>query len=177
MAANAVISLLALILFVCLFYGPWQAACTDWVRQIIFERRDRLFDMAAAGKLDFASEEYKFIRRTLEGMIRFAHDLTWPRLLFFRLVRRDPRPAARPQLLEMIDRIEDLSVRKQVIYLVDECTLRLIVVMALKSIFVAPVAFVMWFIVLCSTGFKFLVRNNSIVENLSETILTEAQFT
>ena len=108
-AANAVISLLALALFVCLFYGPWQAVCTDWARQILFEKRDKLFDMAMAGKLHFASEEYKSIRRMLESMIRFAHHLTWPKLLFIKKMHRDS-DTARPQLFEMVERIQDKAV-------------------------------------------------------------------
>jgi hypothetical protein len=175
MAVNAIVSLVALVLFVCFFYGTWQAACTDWARQIIFERRDKLFDMAAAGKLSFASDEYKFVRRSFEGMIRFAHELTWPRLLFFVSLRHRLGIPHRSQLSEVVARIEDPATRKRVQDLVLESAVALIAMMALKSIVVAPLAFVMWVVALCSTGFKFVVRDNSVVKNLSETIQIESQ--
>jgi hypothetical protein len=175
-AANAVISLVALTLFVGLFYGPWQAVCTDWARQILFEKRDKLFDIAMEGKLDFASEEYKSIRRSFESMIRFAHDLTWPKLLFFRKMHRES-DMTRPPLFEMIGRIQDKAVRQEVRDLVLQSTQWLIFMMALKSMLGVAIALVMWFSVMCSSGFKYIVRRNSIVQTLSETILTEAQFT
>ena len=47
MYADALLSLLSLTLFLTAFYGPWQAVCTDWGRHVIFENRDKIFDMAA----------------------------------------------------------------------------------------------------------------------------------
>jgi hypothetical protein len=174
MAVNAFLSLLVLVLLLCFFYGPWQAACTDWARQIIFERRDKLFDLAAAGKLDFASEQYRSVRAMLEGMIRFSHELTWPRLLFHAKLRDIPD---QHPLKDIIEPIDDPIIRNQVKALAFEATLSLIIMMALKSIFVAPIAVVLCCIAVCSTGFTFIFRNNSVVRSLSETIQSVAQFT
>ena len=55
-AAEALVGLVTLAALLCLFYGPWQALCTDLSRQFIFEGRDQLFDMALAGRLDFDSD-------------------------------------------------------------------------------------------------------------------------
>lgn len=175
MAMNAVISLIVLVLFACFFYGPWQAACTDWARQIIFEKRDELFDLAAKGKLDFASDEYRTIRCALEGLIRFAHELTWPRLLLFMLLRHRLGIGEQRCLSRAIARIRDPVVREQVNDLTFEATAGLIAMMALKSIFVAPVAFIVCCVALCSSGFRYVVRDNLVVKSLSESIQTEAQ--
>src|SRR6516162_8405362 len=112
--ADAIVTLFVLLLFACLFYGPWQAVCTDLARQLVFERRDRLFDLAASNRLAFDSEEYRKIRLTLEGMIRFAHSLTWPRLLMILLFRRRTLDRdSTPRIAETIASIKDATVRKQ----------------------------------------------------------------
>jgi hypothetical protein len=178
MAVNGLISLLALILLVCVFYGPWQAACTDWARQVVFERRDRLFDLAAQGSLEFTSDNYRALRAGLEGMIRFAHELTWPRLLFHVILRKRMGVADRHALTEAIACIEDPTVRRQVTELIAEATFGLIIMMLLKSIVIAPVAFLAWCIAMCSSGFKYFIgnsRNSATVRSLSETIQAEAQ--
>lgn len=82
MISDALVSLVLLMLLICFAYGPWQWLWTDIARQTMFEKRDQLFDMALAGRLDFASDEYRTIRASLEQTIRFAHLLTLPRLIF-----------------------------------------------------------------------------------------------
>jgi len=32
-----------------ILYGPWQAICTDIARQMLFEKRDAIFDLAQSG--------------------------------------------------------------------------------------------------------------------------------
>jgi hypothetical protein len=171
MAATALISLIALVLFAWLFYGPWQAVCTDGARQLIFEKRDKLFDLAADGKLDFASEEYRTIRKLLEGMIRFAHTLTWPRLVMAIYLRRHDDPAVD----KMISRIEDSVTRKRVAELVFDSAVVLIAMMALKSIFVAPLAFVVCLFAVCSSGVKSVIRGFFTPGNLTHVIEEEAR--
>jgi hypothetical protein len=83
---------------------------------------------------------------------------------------------AHPSTKEAAERIEDHFVRHQVKDLVRESAVALVGMMALKSIFVAPIAFVVCIISLCSTGLKFTLRDNSVVNSLSETIQDEAQF-
>lgn len=178
MAADGFISLLAMILLICLFYGPWQAVCTDWGRQIIFEKRDRLFDLAANGLLEFSSEEYRTVRAGLEGMIRFAHELTWPRLLFHAMLRGRAGIEDKHLMSEAIAGINDPAVQRQVTELIVEATFGLIYMMLLKSIIVAPIAFVTLIITMCSTGFKYFVRkfnDTRPVRSLCETIQAEAQ--
>ena len=82
MNADALFAIITLFALACLFFGPWQWVCTDVARQIIFEKRDAVFDMAAAGELDFRSDEYRAIRRSLESSIRFAHEFSLVRFIW-----------------------------------------------------------------------------------------------
>jgi hypothetical protein len=175
--ADAIVTLFVLLLFACLFYGPWQAVCTDLARQLVFERRDRLFDLAASNRLAFDSEEYRKIRLTLEGMIRFAHSLTWPRLLMILLFRRRTLDRdSTPRIAETIASIKDATVRKQVFDLVAEATTSLVVMMMLKSIFIAPIAFILYLLAICSSGLRRLLKPSSVPKNWSEAIEEEARF-
>jgi hypothetical protein len=79
--ANAIAALIVLSLLLLFFYGPWQSAVTDFARQVVFEERDAVFDMAADAKLAFDSDEYRTIRDAFNSLIRFAHELKWTRLL------------------------------------------------------------------------------------------------
>jgi hypothetical protein len=171
MAADALVSLVTLVLFACLFYGPWQAVCTDWARQLIFEKRDHLFDLAAQGKLDFASAEYRTTRKLLEGMIRFAHILTWPRLVMAICFRHHSDPGVD----KMITRIEDPVTRERVSELVFEASTDLLAMIALKSIFVAPIAFVVCVVAVCSSSVKSVLRRLFVPGNLTTIIEEEAR--
>jgi len=82
MNLDPLISFAMLVVFIAWFYGPWQDTCADYARQIIFEERDKLFDLASDGRISFKSGNYKSIRSSLNTAIRFAHELTILRLLF-----------------------------------------------------------------------------------------------
>ena len=82
MNADLFLSVLLILLFVAWFYGPWQETCADYARQIVFEQRDKLFDLAADGGLNFKSHEYKDVRSSLNSAIRFAHNMTIARALY-----------------------------------------------------------------------------------------------
>ncbi len=114
MPEDIVLGVAALIGLGVFFYGPWQWLCTDVARQILFERRDAIFDMARAGKLSFESEEYRTIRHSLEKSIRFAHDLTLPRFLYELRVRGFLRKSDQSNLRSAIERIGDAKVREEV---------------------------------------------------------------
>jgi hypothetical protein len=85
MIADSIISLVMIMIITVLFYGPWQVLCAGIARQLIFERRNLIFNFARRGDLDFNSKEYRDIRNSLNLMIRFAHQATLPRLLFISL--------------------------------------------------------------------------------------------
>lgn len=82
MNADALATLAALAALVIFFYGPWQRICVDTARQIMFEQRDQLFDMARAGLIPFDSPGYQALRESMQRSIRFAHELTMPRMVY-----------------------------------------------------------------------------------------------
>jgi hypothetical protein len=43
--------------------------------------RDELFDFALAGRIDFEDPAYKLLRQSMNGFIRYAHQLTFFRLM------------------------------------------------------------------------------------------------
>lgn len=93
MASESAVSILVCVLLAAVFYGPWQWVCTDWMRQTCFEARDKIFDLAADGRIAFASAEYRAIRKSVEAEIRFAHQLTLPYLIVVGLGIRWLRPS------------------------------------------------------------------------------------
>jgi len=105
------IILLALILYVA--YGPWQRAATDLLRQRLFELRDQIFDMAADGRgFTFASDEYKEIRDTFNGLIRHAHKFTIP--WYIHMYRATKNIEAHSRFTAALERIEDHKVRREI---------------------------------------------------------------
>jgi hypothetical protein len=174
MAADALVSLAALIAMACLFYGPWQAVCTDVARQVIFERREALFDLARVGKLDFASPEYKSVRRSMEGLIRYAHELTWVSLFFYHQVKMKNDLKRDSSVIRAVASIPDPLVREKVESLLFECTVALIAMMAAKSILAAPIISVVAIYAFCTHSFNVLFRND-LVTRLSKTIQSGAE--
>lgn len=139
-------SLAALLIFV---YGPWQEVCTDIARQIIFEKRDAVFDLARSGKLSFDSREYGTIRSALQSSIRFAHQLTWPRFVVMTVVllAHGSRPEDNALSLA-IRRIPDPVTRDQVETLVKQAYRALFLMMIAKSpvllVLALPSLFILW---------------------------------
>jgi hypothetical protein len=117
-----------------ILYGPWQAICTDIARQILFEKRDAIFDLAHGGKLSFTSREYGTIRSSLQASIRFAHELTLPRFLVMAavLAARGNRPEDN-DLSRAIRNIADPTTRSQVENLVKQAYRTLVLMMVVKS--------------------------------------------
>ena len=124
----AAIGLLLLVL-----YGPWQWVCTDAARQHAFHLRDQLFDIARSGRLDFASSEYRIIRSAFDHHIRYAHELTWAKLVFFAPVARklEYGPSRARQSLE---HIPDPIVRREVKALMDQLDTTFALMIVGKSI-------------------------------------------
>jgi hypothetical protein len=131
---QAVIGLGSLAALVVLLYGPWQEVCTDIARQIIFEKRDAIFDLAHSGKLSFDSREYGTIRSALQASIRFAHELTLPRFLVMAVVfsAHGSHPEEN-DLSRAIRRIADPVTRRQVEVLIMQAYRALFIMMVAKS--------------------------------------------
>lgn len=129
--ASALLGLSAFGLMLLLFYWPWQQWCTDWARQIVFESRDEVFDLARSGKLDFNSNEYKTIRTSLERLIRFAHELT---IFKYAILMSATRGDAISELSRATSSISDDVTRARVRELVANAHVAMVKMLAMKSL-------------------------------------------
>jgi hypothetical protein len=55
----------------------WAEHRLDAFRQEMFAIRDELFDYAADGNISFDNPSYRLLRRSMNGFIRYAHQLTF----------------------------------------------------------------------------------------------------
>lgn len=130
-----------------LFYGPWQSLCVEGARQVIFEQREKLFDLAADGRLAFDSVEYRELRDYLNKSIRFSHHMTMWQFLANRAALTGIRPKNDEGPINRILRsIEDVEVRKKVAGIIDATAEALVNAMALRSMLVILLAGVAWLI-------------------------------
>jgi hypothetical protein len=113
MTLDGFITAALIYLFLAWFYGPWQDVCTDYARQIVFEQRDKLFDLAADGKIKFESKEYRTLRASLNSVIRFAHDATIPRLIYVSFIMRG-EDYKDTTLYAAIENVKDMPAHKDI---------------------------------------------------------------
>lgn len=79
-----------------LFDTAYRAYRLDLLRFYIFRSRDELFEAADRGDLSFDSPAYGMTRQTLNGMIRFAHEIgLWRGVFAFLVFRRLDDPASK----------------------------------------------------------------------------------
>ncbi|MFZ2004180.1 MAG: hypothetical protein WB697_09740 [Stellaceae bacterium] len=154
--------------FLIVFYWPWQCVWADVARQVVFEKRDAIFDLALAGGISFNSREYRAIRVALEQIIRFAHAGTLPRILVagFSIWWHGPMPTRAP-IENVIDRVNNPETREAIRKLVKSATRTVAVTMAVRSlpvILLFPVTIVViCFLVLCRNAARALARIMGVV--------------
>ena len=74
-----------------LYFWLYKGYLVDRFRQNMFELRDDLFNEARNGLIDFNHPSYCILRGTMNGMIRYAHDLRMLQLIVSSLLyRRKP---------------------------------------------------------------------------------------
>ncbi len=85
---------LALLLFWFLIFKVFREYRVDALRERLFCLREELFDYAADGKVAFGSIVYGRLRQLINSQIRFAHRMTFSRvllgLLLFYFNREEP---------------------------------------------------------------------------------------
>lgn len=186
MPADALITLILLAALLVLFYGPWQDFCTEFARQMIFRRRDKLFDLAADGRLDFASEEYRALRSSLENLIRFAHEVTWPHIAILLFVAKRHRAEVYsnsfgPLPSQAVARIKDPETRAIAAQLVDESMTALLVVILLRSLIIGPSLLLFLAGAVCVRGINNVLipfpKDGPVVNNIRTTIERSAALT
>jgi hypothetical protein len=80
-----------------LFFKFTREYREDALRDRLFGVRDKLFDFAASGKIAFDEPAYGRLRSTINSSIRFAHRITFSRLVFgivYRITTRNECAAA-----------------------------------------------------------------------------------
>jgi hypothetical protein len=71
----------ACIIFLTLLLGAlWSSVRLDAFREKMFALRDELFDFAADGNIGFDEPAYRLLRQSMNGTIRYAHQLTFFRV-------------------------------------------------------------------------------------------------
>jgi hypothetical protein len=65
-----------------LFYLSVRPFLLDILRQRLFAIRDDLFDFAADGGIEFGDSVYRELREDINNLIRFAHKLSFARMVF-----------------------------------------------------------------------------------------------
>jgi hypothetical protein len=78
--ANVLESLVLTALITVVLLRWWATARLDAFRQDLFIVRDKLFDYAQEGKIGFDDPAYRLLRQLFNGMIRYAHQLTFFRV-------------------------------------------------------------------------------------------------
>lgn len=95
------------------FYGPWQRIVVDIVRQQLFEIRDKAFDKASSGELDFDSRQYIAFRDVMNSMIRNAHSSTIWRHVAYAVMCRDSAKYASATMIDYISAGDDTHILKR----------------------------------------------------------------
>jgi hypothetical protein len=178
MEAQALVSLCALIALAFLFYGPWQKVCGEIGAHGVLEKRDEIFDLAMAGELDFDSEVYRTIRRSLESLATFAQEVTWIdvslcALICFRWFHIPSQPS---RLCRAIESIEHPDTRRKVKSITDEASAVVTATMAVKSIFFTiPVGAVWILIAFCGYRIHKIIRRLPVLRRVGRKIEFEAE--
>ena len=76
-----------------LFYLSVRPLFLDLLRQRLFAIRDDLFDFAADGGIEFDDPVYRELREDINNFIRFAHKLSFARMIFAPWGMPDNHPA------------------------------------------------------------------------------------
>ena len=105
-AMHLAISLLAIwfLYFVC-----WREHRMDTFRQNLFALRDELFDFAQSGGIAFDDPAYTTLRNVANGMIRYAHQMNFSRVLAILVFGN------LPQTNRMGDWVRDVEMRSPVV--------------------------------------------------------------
>jgi hypothetical protein len=84
----------ALVVFALLVFWLIPNYRLDLFRQEVFAVRDELFDYARAGNISFADPAYRLLRQSFNGFIRYAHRLTFYKvvmtMIVWKVVGREP---------------------------------------------------------------------------------------
>jgi hypothetical protein len=107
----------ALAVLLILMLKLWPCLRLAEFRQAMFVIRDELFDYAASGRIEFTHPAYRLLRRSMNGFIRYGHQLTFFRLLLtliqWKALRQNTVFTWASQWDAALETIPDDAVRKQ----------------------------------------------------------------
>lgn len=93
----------------------WAEGRLDAFRQEMFIMRDELFDYAAAGNISFDDPAYRLLRRSMNGFIRYAHQLTFFRISMtmveLKLARKTSESKWTEEWRNSLQKVRDTQVR------------------------------------------------------------------
>lgn len=81
----AIYSSISISLLIWLVFFAYQSYRVDKFRQDLFKIRGQLFDEALTGGIAFDDKGYEVTRQMINGLIRFAHEVTMIQHICFRL--------------------------------------------------------------------------------------------
>jgi len=112
---NALQTSVVLILWLILIFKFLPTHRVDSFRQRMFCVRDEMFDFAADGNISFDDPAYVLLRRQMNGLIRYGHQLTVFRLIMTTAINaasgRTPKMSWNEAWESSLERIRDDDVR------------------------------------------------------------------
>lgn len=177
MNADAFVFIVVAFAFLLLFYGPWQWICCDFARQLVFEQRDAIFDLAADKRIFFNSPEYKSARSSLNTLIRFSHKLTITYFVWMIIFDKTENSLGKKsELTVVVEKTKDPQLKAELNEMVQTARRAVIIWTMLRSIifWILLPFFVVFFI--CSFVVKRLdIIVNEISFRIGEAIQVEAE--
>lgn len=87
--ALSVLSAVGIVLAAWVVFYEYPRSAVDSTRNELFEIRHELFKIAQSGKVAFDNPGYLAARDTINGMIRYAHDVSLLQLLFSKIMETE----------------------------------------------------------------------------------------
>ena len=131
-AAQAIEVLLCGGVLIWFFSRPWQSLCISALRQQLFELRDRLFLLAADGRIEFTDPAYVCLRRYFDTYLRFAHHDRLSELVAAS-VAQSTTDTPRPQVIALIEGVVDVDTRQELRSILYQSIAVRVVYMLLRS--------------------------------------------
>ena len=155
---NTYRNLLLFLLLVIFFYSAWQYLITSYLRQKLFEFRDKIFLIATDGLFRIWFRRISDNKRIFEWTIRFAHDLTWFSFIFYTVppVSDINDKKEKLSVINAIAKIKDNKLQSELNEGMNDLVVTILVSMYFRSIFLLIISLIFIPILLLIRAFKVL---------------------
>lgn len=134
----------------------WSSLRLDRFRQSMFALRDEVFDYAAAENISFNDPAYRLLRKSMNGFIRYAHQLTFFRIslmmLYWTVFDIQPKSKWWDSWTQALDDISDDRVKND-LFLFHQKAVGLV---ATRLVLGSPVLMALLVAVACRFGIRSL---------------------